>query len=50
MVSAAAEARDAFIADAKSDQSGFVEVERELGLGTLCIFVRQAAVNADDLE
>src|SRR4029077_4585659 len=45
MVSATAEAREAFIADAKSDQGGLVEVEREPGLGTRRIFVHETTVD-----
>jgi hypothetical protein len=50
MVSTTAEAREAFIADAESDQGGFVQVERKLGLGTRGIFVHQTTVDADDLQ
>ena len=50
MVSAAAEAWYAFIADAESDQGGFVEVEGELLFRSGGIFVHQAAVDADDLQ
>src|ERR1700692_872695 len=50
MVGTTAEAREAFIADAESDQSCFVEVEGELRLGTLGIFVHQTTVDAYDLQ
>ena len=50
MVGATAKARQAFIADAKSDQGGLVQVERELGLGTRRIFVHQTTVDADDFQ
>jgi hypothetical protein len=50
MVGTTAEAREAFIADAKSDQGGFVQVEGELRLKTRGIFVYQTAVNAYDLQ
>src|SRR5438477_9505718 len=44
LVSDTADAREAFIADDKSDQGGSVEVERELGLGTRRIFVHEPTV------
>ena len=50
MVGTTAEAREAFIADAESDQSCFVEVEGELRLGTLGIFVHQTTVDAYNLQ
>jgi hypothetical protein len=50
MVSTAAEAREAFIADAESDQGWFVQVEREPGLGTRGIFVHQTTIDVDDLQ
>jgi len=50
MVSTTGEARKAFVADAKSDQGGFVEVERELRFGTCGIFVHQTTVDAYDLQ
>ena len=50
MVGTTAEAREAFIAGAESDEGGFVEVERELRFGTRGIFVHQATVDAYDLQ
>lgn len=50
MVSAPAEAREAFIADPESDQGWFVEVKRELRFEARGIFVHQTMVDADDLE
>jgi len=50
MVSATSESRDAFIADAKCDEGGLVEIERELGLGTRRVFVHETTVNADDFQ
>ena len=50
MISTTAETREAFIAGAKSDQGGFVEVERELRFGPRGIFVHQTTVDAYDLQ
>ena len=43
MVSTTAEPWHAFIANAKSDEGGFVQIERELRLGPRGIFVHQTA-------
>ena len=50
IVDTSAKTRRLLVADAESDESGVIEVERKPGLGPCGIFVKQVTVDADDLQ